>query len=216
MKHAKTIATSVAVVVATSAAAMAMNVGILQATTESDVGADGAEWSAEPTFLTLEAGALPSNAPSTTDTTAAVERSAPAPTAAPASAPTAAPATAAPSTAAPSTAAPTAAPSSAAPAESSTTAAAQSIPSTTYHTYTVGNAGEVTIANHGSSLEFWSAYPTSGWEYGVEKDAGREVKLKFRGNGEIEWKAILVNGSIKIESAAGGDDDDDEDDEDDD
>ncbi len=203
MKHAKTLAISVAVVVVTSAIALVMNIGILQATAGSD-GNDGAgEWAAEPTVLAIEAGALPSNATSTS--AAAAERSAPSPTAAPATAApataapsTAAPSTAAPSTAAPSTAAPTTAPSTTAP-ESTTTVTDEPASTTTYHTYTVGSAGEVVIANHGSSLEFWAAYPAPGWEYGVEDAIGREIKVKFRGNGEIEWKAQLEDSGIEIE-----------------
>jgi len=205
MKHAKALATSAAVILATSAAALAMNVGILQATSGSDVGdADNSsgEWAAEPMVLAIEADALPSNAPSTS-APAAAERSAPAPTAAPATAapaPAPAPTAAAPSTAAPSTAAPsTAAPTTA--HESSTTAASQSTQTTTYHTYTVGSVGEVVIANHGSSLEFWAAYSAPGWEYAVEDATGKEIKVGFRGEGEseVEWKAKLEDGKIKIE-----------------
>jgi hypothetical protein len=189
MKHAKTLATSVAVVVATSATALAMNVGILQATSGSDGGDDGAgEWAAEPTVLAIETDALPGNTSSPSANAApaaAAERSAPAATAAPAPA---APA------AAPTPTAPTTAP------ESSTTSAAQTAPTTTYHTYKVGSVGEVVIANHGSSLEFWAAYAAPGIEYGVEDATGNEIEVGFRGDGvEIEWKAKLEGGQIKIE-----------------
>ncbi len=210
MNNPKTIATSIGLVMITATSAVALNVGIVRATSESDVGSDETVALAadgSPLVVTLMADEIPTGEP----TTSLAQASAPAHIAAPTPppAPTAAPTPTPAPTAAPTpTPAPTAAP---------TSAAAQA-PSTTYESFQVGDAGQVLIANHGNSLEFWSATPANGWEYQVEKAQGREIKVEFRGNGELEWKAKLEGGSIKIElsGGGGGDDDDDEDEEDDD
>ena len=201
MKSPKLVATSIGLVLITAASAVALNVGIVRATSASQAGSDETVALAadgSPLVVTLETAALPS---SETDTSEGAE-SAPEATASPAPAATPAPSSAARSV-----------PAAPAPTQAPPAPVAASI--TTYHTFQAGNAGEVVIANHGDSLEFWAAY--TDWEYRVEKDNGREIKIKFRGDGELEWKAILRDGSIKIESGGspgGGDDDKDEKDDD--
>jgi hypothetical protein len=53
----------------------------------------------------------------------------------------------------------------------------------------------------GSSIGFWGAYPNNGWEYMVEDNGPRKVKVKFRGpsGGEIEFQAELNGNSISVE-----------------
>lgn len=204
MKSPKVLATSIGLVMVTAVSAVALNVGIVRATSASDGGSDDTVALAadgSPLVVTLETDALPSG---DTTTSAAAEAAPAATAAAPAS--SAAARSVAPDTAAPTTDAPSTTKASPAPAVA---------PATTYHTFQAGNAGDIVIANHGDSLEFWAAYTNGGWEYQVEEASGREVKIKFRGSGELEWKAILSGGSIKIESNAGGGDDDEEEEDDD-
>ncbi len=189
----------------TATSAVALNVGIVRATSESDVGSDETVALASdgsPLVVTLNADVIddPTSTTEGAEPVAAAPAAAPAP-AAPASTAAAPSSTTSNTSAAPATAAPSS--SAAAPAEP----AEQAQPSTTYHTFQAGGAGEVVIANHGNTLEFWAAYPNGGWEYGVEKSTGREITVKFRGNGELEWKAKLDGGNIKIESEQEEDDD---------
>ena len=197
MKSPKVVATSIGLVLVTATSAVALNVGIVRATSPADDGYDETVALAadgSPLVVTLETAALPIE-----DTTTSEAQATP-------SVPAAAPAS---SAAARSVATDTVAPT---PVPAPTPAPAVAAPATTYHTFQAGNAGEVVIANHGDSLEFWAAYTSGGWEYRVDRAEGREVKIKFRGNGELEWKAILSGGSIRIESSGGGGGDDEKDD----
>ena len=67
----------------------------------------------------------------------------------------------------------------------------------------MGAAGQVALAFNGSTIAFWGAYPNEGWQYAVEDEGPRKVKVKFRvedGEGdELEWKAELDGDRIKVE-----------------
>lgn len=200
MQRPKTAATTVALVIVATGTAFALNLGVISATGPA---AAGGESATEPEVVTVVVDVPVDDVDDTDDTTttaAPVPASRAAPAAPPATAP-APPATVAPTTAAPTTAPPT----TAAP----TTTAAPA-PTTEYVTYATG-AGDVVIAHHGNTLEFWAAYPTGGWQYEVEDPTGREIEIDFRrGEDEAEFKVTLEGGRIRTESegfGGGGDDD---------
>ncbi|MCP5025498.1 MAG: hypothetical protein GY929_04360 [Actinomycetia bacterium] len=120
------------------------------------------------------------------------------PTQAPA---TQAPATQAPATQAPATQAPaTQAPATQAPATQAPTTAAPVV-QTEYLTFPMGDIGPVVVANHGGqSLEFWSASPSGGWRFEVEKTTGKEIEIKFENDGdEAKMKVELSGGKVSVE-----------------
>ena len=101
---------------------------------------------------------------------------------------------------------PTTPPPTAEPAPTAEPTAA--VPTTTYPTYDAGPAGQVALAFDGSSIVFWGAYPNDGWQYSVESEGPKKVKVKFRqgggeeeegDGGEVEFQAKLEGSKIKVE-----------------
>lgn len=236
MLKVKAIATSVALVMVTTATAVALNIGVVRTTAgpaEASVSATSGDGGDGVTTVYVDVpGEEPGDeaevvepepadgtdaAPLPTDEVTPTGATTPAPAPARSATPAAVPV---PTTEPPTTTEPpdddeAAQPPPTEPSTTTTTAPATTTtsppPVTQYLTYSAGVAGEVVIADHGDSLEFWSAYPQNGWQYRVENPSGKEIVVKYRkeGSGEGVFKAILENGrvDIKIEGFGGGDDD---------
>ena len=203
MKTPPSFARSGVAVLVTAASAVALNVGIVRATSGSNPSVDAVEVTSavEPgVAATLLASARSADLVAHADAEQADAEQAEAVAATPAPAPTA-PAVAehAPAT--------TNAPATTQPAAQ----AAAVAPVTTYETFAINGVGSVVIANHGSSLEFWAAYTEPGWAYGTEDPTGKEIVVKFRADrGEVEWKAKLSNGKIRVSSSVSMEDENDD------
>ncbi len=212
MQRPKAIATAVALTLLATASAVALNVSVIQATQTATSGGDP-----EPTTVVVDVPAGSDEVGMAPVVVAGIEASVPQ-TTVPATAVvvSAPPTTTAPPPAVPSTTA-ASAPAPASSTAPTTTAATTTSGTTEYLTFSAGPAGEVVVAVHGGrSLEFWTAYPTNGWHYKVEKAAGTAVEVKYFKQGAGEGKLIveLEGGAVRTQTegfagAGGGDDDDD-------
>ena len=77
-------------------------------------------------------------------------------------------------------------------------------------TYKVGDAGRVILEVRNNALEVVNVLPSAGWQSSRPEYDDGEIEVKFySGSTEVEFKARLVNGEIKVfvETENEGDDD---------
>lgn len=83
------------------------------------------------------------------------------------------------------------------PSPASATAIQTSVAQTS--TYKVGDAGRVILEVRNNSLAVANVLPTTGWQASRPEYDDGEVEVKFySGSTEVEFKARLVNGEIRV------------------
>jgi len=72
-------------------------------------------------------------------------------------------------------------------------------------TAAVGDAGTVTFSVEGGVIAFVGADAAAGWDFTVDREDGRHLKVTFRnaGGGELEFEAEIEDGGVVVAGASG-------------